>query len=130
MANISPFDHISNVYLIILGVLYHFSNFLEFTNWFHNIVRFKNISFIIKIIVLAKKILKDKNKELSKKALRNTKVLMLDHEILESRLIDKEKLDLYYSARKNKFRLIARGGSRRGSQACEVGTCAIIWNIL
>ena len=32
------------------------------------------------------------NKELSKKALRNTKVLMLDHEILESRLIDKEKL--------------------------------------
>ena len=32
------------------------------------------------------------NKELSKKALRNTKVLMLDHEILESRLINKEKL--------------------------------------
>ena len=32
------------------------------------------------------------NKELSKKALRSTKVLMLDHEILESRLINKEKL--------------------------------------
>ena len=32
------------------------------------------------------------NKELSKKVLRNTKVLMLDHEILESRLINKEKL--------------------------------------
>ncbi|MDC0037223.1 ATP-grasp domain-containing protein [Alphaproteobacteria bacterium] len=32
------------------------------------------------------------NKELSKKTLRNTKVLMLDHEILESRLINKEKL--------------------------------------
>ena len=32
------------------------------------------------------------NKELSKKALRNTKVLMLDHEILESRLINKERL--------------------------------------
>jgi len=32
------------------------------------------------------------NKELSKKALRNTKVLMLDHEILESRLINKDKL--------------------------------------
>ena len=32
------------------------------------------------------------NKELSKKALRNTKVLMLDHEVVESRLINKEKL--------------------------------------
>ena len=32
------------------------------------------------------------NKELSKKALRNTKVLMLDHEVVESKLINKEKL--------------------------------------
>ena len=32
------------------------------------------------------------NKKLTKKILKNTKVLMLDHEILESRLINKEKL--------------------------------------
>ena len=32
------------------------------------------------------------NKELSKKALRGTKVLMLDHEVVDSRLINKEKL--------------------------------------
>ena len=32
------------------------------------------------------------NKELSKKALKGTKVLMLDHEVVESRLINKDKL--------------------------------------
>ena len=32
------------------------------------------------------------NKELSKKALRGTKVLMLEHEVVESKLINKEKL--------------------------------------